>query len=407
MPRRQPLTDTATRYGPLTRVWHWASAALIAAALPLGLWARWMAEELQTAQGAALSDLVATTASAFSWHKTLGLSVLILALLHLLIRGSRARRPDLIRGDRPVEAVVARSVQAVLGAAVILVPLTGWLIHSASEGFAPHLLPLPQRLPAPQGPDAVAFFTALHRAAIVTLTLALVLHVAGGLRHHFRDRDATLMRMVRGRPAQGSSEQPRPTGPRLAAAGLWIAALALGAAIGAAPHPRPPQDRILPEGNWRVSEGDIRLTVTQFGREVTGRLPDWEAQITWDDQAGLGPAGHTTVRIDLRTLTLGALTAQALGPDFLDVADHPQAVFDATLTRVTDGQRAEGTLTLRGETRPVSFPFRLSTDHGTAYAGATLTLDRRDFGIGDNLPDPDVLGHEVEVRITLEASRAE
>jgi len=398
----QPLSDTARRYGPLTRLRHWGLAALVLAAMVLGVRARWLAGALAEAEGAALPDLVTRTAAAFSWHKTLGLTVLAFAAISLLLRRPDARRPGLIRGDRAAEAFAARCVHAVLATGLILLPLTGWLIHSAGTGFAPHLLPLPQSLPFV--PPAAEVFTGMHRAALVLLVLALALHVAGALRHHFRDRDATLTRMALGRAALGSEVQPARAPPRLAAAALWLAALLAGAWLGAAPHPTPPEGRGA-AGGWHVTEGDIRLSVRQFGREIAGRFSDWDARIDWDETAPPGPAGHVTVTIDLDSLTLGPLTVQALGPDFLNTAAHPRATFTAGLVRVVDGQIADGTLTLAGQTRAVAFPFRLSIDGRTAYAGGSFTLDRRDFGIGANLPEPKVLDHAVKVEVTLQAER--
>lgn len=401
-----PLSDTPRSHGALTRTLHWASALLLAGVAVLGLRAHWLAGDLARAEGAEAAALVRTTAEAFSLHKTLGLCLLALTLVRIeWLRGQQRAR--LIRGDRPVTAFLALWVRALLYGTLILVPLTGWLHHAASEGFAPILWPLGQSLPfVPSDPWLAGLAATLHRALLVTLALALLLHVAGALRHHYMLRDATLVRMIRGTPTEGSERQPRRLWPVLATLPVWAGVLAASLALPAAAPPQGQRPTITGAGDWRVTEGRIRLTVTQFGSDITGEFANWSADVAWAERGNTGTAGHAVVTIDLASLTLGALTRQALGPDFLDVANHPQAVFAADLIRRIDGPLAEGALKLRGVERPVSFPFRLTIDSGTAYAGAVIALDRRDFGIGANLDTDEALAFPVTVRFDLQAERA-
>jgi polyisoprenoid-binding protein YceI len=94
-----------------------------------------------------------------------------------------------------------------------------------------------------------------------------------------------------------------------------------------------------------------------------------------------------------------------MGPDFLDAANHPTAVFQGDIAPATDGYAATGTLTIRGVALPLTLPFSLALTGDTAEMRAVLTLDRRAFGIGDNLNDEASLGFSVTVRVTLKAER--
>jgi len=55
---------------------------------------------------------------------------------------------------------------------------------------------------------------------------------------------------------------------------------------------------------------------------------------------------------------------------------------------------------------PVEMPFTLDIEGDTARASGGLTVDRREFGIGEGAQDPGQLGFEVEVFFDLVAQRA-
>ena len=49
-----------------------------------------------------------------------------------------------------------------------------------------------------QSPLLGNFFREVHGVVAVLLMVAIVIHIAAGLKHHFIDRDRTLMRMLKG-----------------------------------------------------------------------------------------------------------------------------------------------------------------------------------------------------------------
>ena len=78
---------------------------------------------------------------------------------------------------------------------------------------------------------------------------------------------------------------------------------------------------------------------------------------------------------------------------------------NADLMFQADGYTADGTLSIRGTAIPVSMPFDLHVEGETAQMKGRLELDRRDFKIGDNMPDESSLAFKVDVDITLTATR--
>jgi polyisoprenoid-binding protein YceI len=96
-----------------------------------------------------------------------------------------------------------------------------------------------------------------------------------------------------------------------------------------------------------------------------------------------------------------------MGPEFFDAQQYETAVFKADLITEIDGYFADGTLSLKGTEVPLKMLFRLSVEGGAANMQANLTLDRLDFGIGNNMADESSLGFGVDVSIALTALRGD
>ena len=396
------ISNTATRYGSVTKTFHWLTALLILTLIGLGLYA----EDLPIDTDAEL----ARKAFVFSLHKTMGVLVFFVALARILWALTQSR-PGLLNADKRAESFLAELVHWVLYGAIVIVPLAGWISHAAAAGFAPIWWPFGQSLPlVPKSTAVEHFFGTVHVITGKVLIGAVILHIAGALKHHFIDRDATLRRML---PGTGDAPQPpaqsHSAAPLAAAAGVWVLAIALSALLAGGEEPAAAAEAPALEAvasDWTVQNGTISLKVIQFGNEVEGSFADWTSAITFDETINTGEAGSVTTTISIPSLTLGSVTKQALGADFLAANDYPTAVFDAVITHVSDGYEANGTLRIKENAVPVTLPFSLSIDGDTAEMRGDLTLDRRDFGVGDNVKDAKSLDFDVAVSIRLEAVRA-
>ena len=90
------------------------------------------------------------------------------------------------------------------------------------------------------------------------------------------------------------------------------------------------------------------------------------------------------VLVDVRTLANSneQLQEHLRGTDFFDVAHFPTASFE--LLRVTEGQ-AQGRLTLKGQTHPVTVPVRVvALGSDSLLLKGTARVDRTQFGINYN-----------------------
>lgn len=176
--------NTPTRYGAVTKTFHWVMALLVLFMLALGRW-------LDGAEGLDLTLRLQRT----NLHKSLGVLVLALAALRLCWHFC-SRKPSAMAGHRAWERGTARATHALLYASVLAMPLTGWTMSSALGRPVSFfgLFTLPDLVPK----NNVLGYRLRETHGVVSWVLvALVcLHVAGALKHHFIDRDATLRRML-------------------------------------------------------------------------------------------------------------------------------------------------------------------------------------------------------------------
>jgi len=176
------LRNEIDSWGAPAKLFHWAMAALIFAQIALGL--------------AAVSWHVSPTKlNLFVWHKSTGMLILALLALRLLWRLS-SRVPALPAEMAAWERMGAHLSHFLLYALMIALPLTGWVIASASNVPFRIFWTLP--LPAIAAPDkAVAdLFASVHGWLVALLAAVLFAHIGAALRHHYVKRDSVLTRML-------------------------------------------------------------------------------------------------------------------------------------------------------------------------------------------------------------------
>ena len=392
--------NTEIHFGSISKSLHWLTAALILTLLPLGLVANWWPMETQAE--------IATKTLLFSVHKTLGVTVFFVALVRIAWTLTQPR-PRLLNADHRAEAFLAETIHWLLYVSLVIVPLSGWLEHSAAVGFAPIWWPFGQNLPlVPKDPHLAEIFAAWHWVFTKVLALALALHIAGAIKHHVIDRDATLRRMLPGRPEIGSlPPAPGHLLPAATAAGLYGLAIA-GATLLAqqAEHAAETPELAAVASGWQVEEGTLAITIQQMNAPVTGIFADWTAAIEFSKEPVEGRHGSVEVTVAIPSLTLGSVTKQAMGADFFNAADHPTAGFTAEILPGEAGYVAEGTLTLKGTAQPLTLPFTLEIEGDTARMQGSATVNRRDFGIGAGVTDQKSLADTVEITVDLTATRA-
>jgi cytochrome b561 len=165
-----------------TAIWlHWIIAGLIIINLLLGLYHEDFSKPVR--------------ASMMFWHRSIGLTVLILSLARLAWRLTH-RPPAFDPVLKRWEVGLATLIHWLFYAFLIIVPLSGWLM--SSTGGKPisffGLFDFPS-LPV-RGRDAHETFKAVHEIFGKAMIGLIVLHVAGALKHHFEGHRHLIGRMA-------------------------------------------------------------------------------------------------------------------------------------------------------------------------------------------------------------------
>jgi cytochrome b561 len=173
------------RYTTPAVVLHWLIAALIFVAFPLGVY---------------MSDLPLspTRLQLYSYHKWIGISVLLLVGLRIVWR--LTHRPPALPDDLPRwQHAASHAVHGLLYLLILAVPMTGWLMSSA-KGFQTvwfGVLPLPDLVE--KNRELGQALGSAHEFLNYLLLALVILHVVAALKHHFHERRPFLQRMGLGK----------------------------------------------------------------------------------------------------------------------------------------------------------------------------------------------------------------
>ena len=177
-----PWRNTAERYGAVSQFLHWTVVALVITQFALGFTVAGMPISLER-----LIILVR--------HKSIGMTILALALLRLVWR-LFSPAPPLPDHMPRVQRLAAHVNHVLLYGLLIAMPIVGWITSSASHLTVTWfgLFSFPNLV----GPDAhlAKLAKATHAAMAWVLLVVASLHALAALWHHFVTKDSVLLRML-------------------------------------------------------------------------------------------------------------------------------------------------------------------------------------------------------------------
>ena len=174
------------RYDPIAVSLHWIIALSIITMIPLGFF---------------MGDLPITIKfSAYTLHKSLGITILALSVFRLIWRFMNPP-PALPDGMKPIEKLLANTAHWLLYFLMVAMPLTGWLMVSASRKYPTIYFWLGEVpfIPMPAGIDGKAttdMFKEYHETLAYGAIFLVTLHVAAAIKHHVIVKDTVLTRML-------------------------------------------------------------------------------------------------------------------------------------------------------------------------------------------------------------------
>ncbi len=397
------------RYSAIAIGLHWAIAVLLVGNI-------FLAWNMEDSNHQPVEDL-------FQLHKSIGITVLFLSIARLIWR--LLNPPPALPDDmKSIEKKASHFVHIVFYVAMIAIPLSGWILVSASKFSVstvlfgtvswPHLPFLPEL--SDQAKDLLYIpVEFIHSKFAWVVIILLGLHVAGAIKHQFAGEDGVLKRMIPG--LFGSVRPPEPT------RGAWMTfgtAIVLFLAIAAIPllgsastnaDTATQASSESSDTNWVVDQDQsfIRFSGTHNGKDFEGEVEDWSAAIRFD-QDDLDDA---SVKV---TVSSGSVNAgQKLYNDtlrareWLFVSEHPTLTVELTNFQESgDGYQADATISLKESELIVPFEFTLEDgDSGTVMTGST-TLDRTALNLGlSSDPDAKWVSQTIDIAVKVVASPVE
>jgi len=174
--------NTSTRYGSLSISIHWLVLLLF-----IAVYATINLRELYP-KGSDPREALKT------WHFMLGMLVFVLLWLRLATRLS-GPTPGIQPEPTRLQQLSAKLMHLALYALMIVMPLSGWLLLSASGKPIPFFgLQLPALIS--ENKDLAKTIKEIHEFVGTTGYYLLGLHALAALYHHYIKRDDTLTRML-------------------------------------------------------------------------------------------------------------------------------------------------------------------------------------------------------------------
>lgn len=197
MPSRQ---DT-TRYTAVAMILHWVMAAGVIALAVIGL----------VMTHAKLPPL--QLFQLYQLHKSIGITILLAAFLRIAWRVIH-RPPALPQDMPPLERAAAAAGHLLLYVLLFALPITGWMLVSASALNIPTVLyglvpwpHLPVLSTLQNKAPVETVLKLVHAWGAYALIGLVVIHSAAALRHHIVKRDDVLLRML---PLRRKPSAPEP-----------------------------------------------------------------------------------------------------------------------------------------------------------------------------------------------------
>lgn len=378
----------ATRYDDIAVGFHWLIAILIIGLLAIGKY---------------MTDLAPDDPMRFAltqWHKTFGITVLLLSVGRLLWRFTHRPppEPETIPAWQRKAASVAHVALYVL---LFALPITGWIMVSASplnvETLLFDVIPWPHLPPFAElpGREAIAEdFNAYHEIAGNILILILLAHVGAALKHHFVDRDTVLVRML--------PDWSRSWNAKLAAFGVAIAAGGTGLYLYADAGDRA---SVLAAG-----ESEVSFVAGVTGDPTAGVFPVSEVTATLDETNPADSSIEARVETGGVTSDNAQMASSLPGSDWFDSEAYPEATFVSNAVRAAGEGTLEvdGILTIKGIALEVTFPMTLADEEGQRVARGEFTVDRREFELGlESQATEQYVEYPVDIRFRFDIAAPE
>jgi len=383
-----------SRYDAIARFFHWSIAGLIVSQYGLA----------ELAQYAQHQDKALEQLALWANHKSVGITILVLALMRLIYR--LVSKAPALPSTMPLWQKTASHVShGLLYILLFAMPITGMSSAKAYSVSWFNLFALPDFV-SPNKPLAETLHL-VHQILAQALFVVALIHILAALKHYFFDKDEVLQRM--------------------ASLGNWalficisfVTVLVLGRFFTSATGD---SDQKLIRSNeefltisksglalWKIDYENsfIKFSGEQAGAPFTGEWKVWSADIQFDanklNQSRFNVSIDTNSGFSNDTERDDTMRSN----EFFDVAQFKVAKYIAQNFSKTENKfQSQGQLTIKGIASSAILTFDVREEDGKLILAGTAPLDRFlwNIGTGDWL-DTSWVGRDVLVEVRVQADR--
>ncbi|MGH1486483.1 MAG: YceI family protein [Cellvibrionaceae bacterium] len=398
------LNNSSQSWGFVSQSFHWLIALLIFVALVLG----YLAHEMDTSPA---------KIKLFILHKSIGITILALVILRFAWK-MMSRQPSAATHISDTNEKLANLGQLALYGFMFAIPFTGWVVNTAANIpfkwmnlFAVPNLPLIQ-------PTWEYSASLAHWYLSLLLVAALVGHIGMAVLHHIKHGSNVLLRML---------PSIKPFTFFLIFIVLFVAAVGTSlqsitsSATVAKTSAITPSDNQLKSNDlaqllkknsahtdqqWLVmpEESKLAFVGAYDGVPFDGVFKRFKADMYFDVAAP--EKGHFNVEIDTGSITTYSDDWDGSLPDedWFFISTYPKATYQANVfSKIDNGYRAHGVLSLKGISKPVALDFVWSEDNsGIAQFTGAAIVNRTHFNIGaGEWAADDTIAFNVDINVNL------
>jgi cytochrome b561 len=399
------------QFSHIAKTIHWLVAGLIVSQYILA----------KLAENAKNSNQVLEQLALLANHKSLGITILALAVIRLAYR-FYAPAPKSPASMSAWQITASKTSHVLLYSFLFALPLTGWLMSSAKAYSVSwfNVVVLPDFV-APN--EALGqWFHGVHHYLAEALFVIAVIHILAALKHHFIDKDDVLTRMVSrrywllyvlvvilltsllGRLFNSESNSNTLGGVEVSA----ILPQSGDTEIARVDDSRQESGRAsvqsdLPLWNIDYKLSSIKFIGDQAGAPFEGEWQQWSADIQFDENQL--EKSRFNVSIDLSSGFSNDRDRDDTirSSDFFNVDLFPTAYFRADIFSRKEGSyQSVGKLTMKGIAADAILSFDVIDQQGSKVLIGSAPLDRFKWNIGTNdWADTTWVGQDVMVEVRV------
>ncbi len=151
-------------------------------------------------------------------------------------------------------------------------------------------------------------------------------------------------------------------------------------------------------------KSDIKFTIRNFGFNTEGSLKGLKGSIQFNPSSLSASSFNVSVDVNSINTGIDARDRHLKGDEYFAAVKFPVISFVSnSITGDGNGYTVTGTLTIKGVSKIISFPFSVNNSGNALVFAGSFTINRKDFGVGGSSA---VLSNSVAVNLKVIAAKS-